>query len=669
MEISKKNMLTEYSLCRPDKGIVDIYVREEDYHELEFSAQELKRYIGLAFELDAEICIITAANNKSKGIILVLDDQGRTDPYYDEFSIYSENGNVIIKGVNYRSVLFGVYKFLEEYAGVKWPGPDMEVILQHCSKIIKIRDITCKPDIQKRGFAFNLSGWTPSNTTVGKYLTNMVDWMTKNYCNTVYIQFDTWMQFRDEIVLEIKKRHLLLVLNGHSFVDIFMSSDKYFDEHPDWFALNDGKRVRFQHCFSNNEGMKTAISNIIKFLESENEIRIETISIWPNETSPCQCDLCRKTGFNGSFLNFLKRLRDEIRNKNLNVGNTEVIAYNASLKWEMLEEIPEDNDMDVLVACWGRSYEFPISNPANAVDLRFKKAMKQWADACVNRFRTGMTVLEYYGTYWMLSSLFPSLVHTISEDMGFYGKIGALGVIFLIVPYELQIKCIQEDISGKQPVKYYDKYEFNSEHVALGANLYAFVKKAYDLTKDYNGLVQEYCNTFYGKYGNLARNLLESIEDNISGLSEFNCKLFTLRFIDVWHRDSYFEIGVSSENTLVPLGVKKWSAGDDISIPAERLKTCSRIIKNMNGLYIGIGNTVVDENDIYCRNIKELQAYYKYIFLKIKSIYFQSLSQINIIQKETMDARVNLESALKIEKEINGLHTEDIQYWLEEIRK
>ena len=678
MVILNANETAEFSLYEPDNRVVNIFIYEKEHDKLEFAAEELKRYIGLTYGID---CIIfenseniIAENIIAKGIVLTLDNKGGIDQYCDEFSIYAEKGNMIIKGANSRAVLFGVYRFLEEYVGIKWPGPDFEVIPPHCSRIFKIRDMTCRPDIRKRGFAFNLSGWTPSNTTAGKYLTNIVDWMTKNYCNTVYIQFDAWIQFRDEIVLEIKKRHLLLVLNGHNFVDIFMPSNKYFNEHPDWFALDGGKRVRFQHCFSSDGGVKTAVSNIIGFLENENEIDIDTVSLWPNETSPCQCEQCKKAGFISSFSGFLKKLRNEIRVKNLKIRNIEVIAYNASLKWDMLEEIPEDNDMDVLVACWGRNYEFPISNPTNKIDLRFRKAMKEWAEACINKFQTEMTVLEYYGTYWMMSSLFPALIRTISEDMNYYGKIGAFGVIFLIVPFELQVKCVWEEIYGRQPLKEYDKYEFNSEYVALGANLYAFVKKAYDLSKNYEDVIREYCSTFYGQYGNMACKLLKSIEYNISGLSEFNCKLFTLRFFDVWHKDSYFEIGVSSENTLVPLGVKKWSPDDDILIPAERVKTCSRIIRSMNELYHEIGNDIIIEADIvnkddgFRKNIKELQAYYKYIFLKIKSVYYQSIGQINIIQDENTDAVMNLESALEIEKEINGLHLEDVNYWLEKLK-
>lgn len=114
--------------------------------DLKFAASELKKYIQLAYNM--EIRIVGEETGLRKGALVL--NICRDNEKNDEFSITVEAGNLLISGSNKKSLLFGVYKFLEQYIGFKWTGPGYESIPSKVPGLIFIKSNNYKPDFTRR---------------------------------------------------------------------------------------------------------------------------------------------------------------------------------------------------------------------------------------------------------------------------------------------------------------------------------------------------------------------------------------------------------------------------------------------------------------------------------------------------------------------------------------
>jgi len=84
--------------------------------------------------------------------------------------------------------------------------------------------------------------------------------------------------------------------SNHSLYDL-VPPEKYFDDHPEYFALVDGERTtqKAQICFSNEEVQRIVADTVIAQLEAH-PARVAA-SIGANDNGGfCQCDECREMG-------------------------------------------------------------------------------------------------------------------------------------------------------------------------------------------------------------------------------------------------------------------------------------------------------------------------------------------------------------------------------------
>lgn len=660
----KQNIMAgKFDITRKDLCIA---LMCSDIGALDFAAQELQRYLYLAYGVMLPIVegmqddntnavvLACSGNNSAYGSSAGIFANSRES---DEFSISCCGNKLEICGPNHRAVLFGVYRFLEEYTGIRWANPEAEYIPYQAPRVLNISDRTYKPDFAKRGLVLE-------NSESLEYILKIIDWMAKNYYNSMFFTFHLWESHKEILRNEIKKRGLLLTLGGHN-INLFIPGDRYYENNPDWFALYNGSRIDAQPCFSSEAGTDMIIGNILKYCDSEEVI--DEICIWPNDNRfTCRCDSCVKTGFISTYIKFLERLKAKVKSKGLSL-NVQHIAYNAQIEWEMLEEIPEEDGLDTLIACWGRDYRHDMANPGNPFDIRFKKAVEGWADACNNKFGTRLSIFEYYGDYWMMTGLFPPLLNTIIRDVDFFRKLGVYEVKALIVPHYLPDKIIHEEFLHKELPGDAASYEYNSESAVLWFNLYALARKTWDLNDTYGDIMESYCAVCFGTQKDFARTLLESLEQNIAGLSAYNKKFFSLNFKTVWLRDDWLKIKSISKRASSE--IKEWSPqDDDPAIPGLRADTCLEIVNNMQQYAVAATKCSAGLDQMSDRNFCDLAAYYNYVCLKIKSIYHQSAAQTNIIEGDTRSAVENLSVALEIEASIKGWDEKECDGWFKKLK-
>ena len=180
--------------------------------------------------------------------------------------IYSNGDKLFISGAESRGTLYGIYTFLEEYLGVRWFTPELEVVpenkdiiidakinrLVEPSFIIRRNDSISTNDAYRARTKMNVSFWEEA-TDYGGALT--------------YVLWDVTL---DKLV-----------------------PDDLITEHPDYFATTEeGTKTRDHVCLSNPEVLEVAVKNARKAI-LENETNAKYIHIGQKDnTNYCRCENC-----------------------------------------------------------------------------------------------------------------------------------------------------------------------------------------------------------------------------------------------------------------------------------------------------------------------------------------------------------------------------------------
>jgi len=629
---------------------------KDNNSDMQFAASELKKYLQFAYNTEIHITGHLQCD-QYKGVVVLSICSGDTgDEENDEFSITVEEGNLLISGSNKRSLLYGVYKFLDQYIGYKWVNPEYQYNPVEAHEIINICSKNYKPDFPKRGLVLE-------NSESLEYIVRIIDWMAKNNYNSIFFTYHLWERYKQVLRGEIEKRGLMLTLGGHN-IDLFLPAGRYFSGNPEWFSLYNGERMDTQPCFSSEAGTDTIIGNILEYCKSE--VVIDTICIWPNDNLyTCKCGQCAKSGFINTYIKFLDKLKKRAAKAGMKIS-IQHIAYNAQLEWDMLDTIPENNDLDTLLACWGRDYTYDLAHPSNEYDIRFKNVVQNWTSACNNSFGTRLSMFEYYGDYWMLTALFPPLTNTILKDVDFFKKTGVYEITCLIVPFYLPEKIIHEELLHEELPENSAGYEFNSERTVLWFNLYVLARKMWDCSASHSDIMESYCAACFGPESAKAAKLIEILEESLSRISSFNMRFFSLNFKSVWLRDNWLETKTVSKRASSE--IIKWNPEkDNIKVPEERIAACLDILEIMKPYLEDALNLKAMANNPYIDNFNNLKAFFGYIYKKIKSVYHQSEAQNNIMHDDYYKAAQELMAAIELETQIKGWDRLSCEEWLEKI--
>ncbi len=102
--------------------------------------------------------------------------------------------------------------------------------------------------------------------------------------------------FREYVQPEVLRRGLKLDFNLHN-LGYWLPPERYYDQHPEWYALLDGQRTRLvDHkqlciCTSNEEAVDTLVHNVLAFLRTNPAVGIVGVIV-EDGVGMCQCDRC-----------------------------------------------------------------------------------------------------------------------------------------------------------------------------------------------------------------------------------------------------------------------------------------------------------------------------------------------------------------------------------------
>lgn len=390
-------------------------VHSVNSHEAErYAGMELQKYIYLAantlipvfsdkcMQRSKEIILGDARANSYKNIL--------KDKSTEAYLIKEDSENIYITGNSPRAILYGVYKFLELFIGFRCYAKD-------CEKYDTLNDLAVEEGFSYIGdFSFEYREAYFTDAFNG-------DFAAKNMLNSNLADLSNkhgnkvkWFNFH------------------HSFSDL-INPLEYFDTHPEYFSLIDGKRVKIhtELCLSNNDVFNLGLDKLRTWIINNPECDIFSVAQdeWMGHFTKmaCECENCKKideenNSQSGSIITFVNKLatalQEEFPNKLIHT-----FAYQYSRKTPT-KVIPHKNIIVRLcnIECsWSKSIEESAANNPEGRDGLFLNDLKNWS-----KISNHLYIWDYAVNFRNYLLPFPNL-RTMAKNIELYRKMNVKGIL------------------------------------------------------------------------------------------------------------------------------------------------------------------------------------------------------------------------------------------------
>ena len=267
----------ELVLAENGKSAYRIVVAEDASPSTRHGAEELQTFLEQM--TGAKLPVVTDAEPATEREIILGDSKHLRfmsirfdfDELGDEGYVIRTVGNhLVIAGGARRGNMYGVYGLLEDHLGCRWFAPGVSRIPKH--KRLAIGPINDKqiPVLEYREpFTYDCFDG---------------DWCARNRVNSSSGR--------------LEEKHGGKVRFGSGFfVHTFnrlVPPDKYFDEHPEYFSLVKGKRLKdhSQLCCTNEDVIRICTEGILKAMRAQPDAFVFSVSQndWHNY---CECETCQ----------------------------------------------------------------------------------------------------------------------------------------------------------------------------------------------------------------------------------------------------------------------------------------------------------------------------------------------------------------------------------------
>jgi len=317
--------------------------------------------------------------------------------YEDEaFQIRSQGSSIFIYGGQKRGTMYGVIDFLENYLNCRWYSSKVSSIPKRNSFSFSAIDYADNPAVRFRAVdyfdIYKPEIGTPARINSQRFFRGNQPGGLERY----------WFE--------------------HSF-ELFVPPAEFFDSHPEYFALRDGKRQkdRSQLCLTNPEVLKILTDRLKDFIVKNPEYRVYNVAQNDNK-NPCLCDNCqaivkKEDGESGLMLWFVNQVAEEIE-KEFPEEFLGTFAYQYTRKPPKTIR-PRKNVMVVLcnIEC-DFSHSFSHSNNA-----KFVEDLKNWTQITPNVF-----IWDYVVNYRHYLLPHPNF-NVLQENIQILNDHGVIGIL------------------------------------------------------------------------------------------------------------------------------------------------------------------------------------------------------------------------------------------------
>lgn len=292
-------------------------------------------------------------------------------PTKESIQIKTDGENLLIYGGSEQSLQNAVYVFLEKFLNCRWYAPDTSIIPKEKKLVLNPIDYEYTPDIRVR-------------TVHSKLFYKHPEFAAANRVNNTSFPF---------FVPEARV---------HTFQN-FIPEHLYFDAHPEYYALRNGKRLPTQLCLTNPEVFSRVNEKVAALFDKYPEEEVISVSTNDNQQY-CQCDQCshmdEKEGSPaGTLIHFVNKIAANFPHKIIST-----LAYQYTRKPPRIK--PRENVLITLC-----SIECDRSGPIEEKCTDFANDLRAWSTMASN-----VRIWDYTTQFTNFLAPFPNL-YTLQDNI------------------------------------------------------------------------------------------------------------------------------------------------------------------------------------------------------------------------------------------------------------
>lgn len=349
----------------------NIVVAEKAIPSEQYAAEQLQQYLARAIgeklplvsqtdRTDRHIFIGPGESMRESKLGFAVDDFGPED-----LRIVVRDKNIVIAGGRPRGTLYGVYTFLEDCFGVRFLTADHTHVPQtEPDHVIDCQDRRYDPPLNMRWTFYGEVNRNPALATRMRVNTVASDPKFGGRC----------------------RQHLI----NHSFARQIPTS-KYGKEHPEYFALRDGKRLAqvrndsygTQPCLTNPDVLRIVTESVLADIEGNPDAA--NVSVSQNDNAKhCLCPQCqaldqREDTPMGSLLTFVNSVADTVVKKHPDVMLGTLAYWYTRKPPKTIKPRPNVQIQLCSIEC---CLIHPINDPSCPRNVEFCRDLAKWGQLC-----------------------------------------------------------------------------------------------------------------------------------------------------------------------------------------------------------------------------------------------------------------------------------------------
>lgn len=320
----------------------------------------------------------------------------------ESFTYKNKRGDIIIIGGENRGTMYGVFFFLENELGCHWLAEDCTVMPKKHNYSFTLLRYSGAPAFDRRSVLY--SGG-------------------RDFLFQVHNQLNEQIQNSPgKISKQIGGSYVFL--SPHS-VRYLLPVSKYFNMHPEYFALLNGSRTKTktQPCFTNPDVLKICIDEMRKNMRKYPDFSSYDISTLDNNNR-CECQECQEAierlgSYTDLVLDFVNRAADSLKSEFPN----KKIAFLAhgQTRTPPVNVVPHNNV--VVRLCNGAScHVHGLESCSFEKSKQFLTYLKRWREISKELY-----IWEYVSDFYLYHIPFPNF-YAIRDNLVTFKNTGIDGV-------------------------------------------------------------------------------------------------------------------------------------------------------------------------------------------------------------------------------------------------
>ncbi|MBQ7542700.1 MAG: DUF4838 domain-containing protein [Clostridia bacterium] len=352
----------------------------------EYAARTLRDYLE---RITGKAFAVTTDDTRPDGAEIAV---GNTNRSADEaladgaYHIFFAGETLCIRGGGNKGAIGGVYAFLRTFCGCRWYARDTVTIPQTDALSLPASvDVTYTPFFEYAETDWLTSAFDPEFS--------LANGLNGGNCRTLSDAQGGVVRYYPFC---------------HSLSTVFCARDKYFDAHPEYFALHDGKRSPNQLCLTNPDTQRIVQEEVLAYLcdHHDPDADLQIVSITQDDNGDyCECPSCKALDdLNGSHagtnVTFANAVADKVKEAGYDNVAIDTFAYQYTRKTPT-HVVPRDNVIIRLcsIEC---CFCHTLDDPHCKENRSFMQDLRDWNEICRRIY-----VWDYTCNYWETVCLYP----------------------------------------------------------------------------------------------------------------------------------------------------------------------------------------------------------------------------------------------------------------------